>query len=207
MPANDVQNTVLCFPLQSLLLSLNKSHIDYFSLDADGFELGILDSIPFGQLDVDVISIESKSDRDTNNNASQRLYDKILSRHGYWGHTRVGLRDTNIVFVKGHLLRRLKHPNARDTGRSNNNAAGVVGEKNAEAKDNLPTNRKQRHRPHTAQSNNEQIQRRQREAGAHKIINSMIIDRENREIEDLDRGDDTGQHKLAYQFLIYDTNS
>jgi len=34
-------NLVPCFPLHALLLALNRSTVDYFSLDVEGFELEV----------------------------------------------------------------------------------------------------------------------------------------------------------------------
>lgn len=52
--------TVQCFPLYSVMLALNRTHIDYFSLDVEGAEVYILKSIPFDKLKIDALSIEYK---------------------------------------------------------------------------------------------------------------------------------------------------
>ncbi|CAB3372477.1 Hypothetical predicted protein [Cloeon dipterum] len=51
---------VQCLPLWSLLLSLNQSTIDYFSLDVEGSELPVLKTIPFDKLDIKVSIISDK---------------------------------------------------------------------------------------------------------------------------------------------------
>jgi len=38
---------VPCFSLETMLLAINRKHVDYFSLDVEGFELDILKTIPF----------------------------------------------------------------------------------------------------------------------------------------------------------------
>ncbi len=48
---------VPCFPLLSILLALNVTHMDYFSLDVSGAELGILDTIPFERITFDVMTV------------------------------------------------------------------------------------------------------------------------------------------------------
>ena len=39
-------------------LALGRTHIDYFSLDVEGAELQILETIPFDKLTIDVLTIE-----------------------------------------------------------------------------------------------------------------------------------------------------
>ena len=40
------------------MLAMNQTHIDYFSLDVEGFELEILQIIPFDKLDITTFSVE-----------------------------------------------------------------------------------------------------------------------------------------------------
>jgi len=49
---------VHCFPLMSIVNSLNIHHIDYISLDVEGAELAILNTIDWTRLTVDVFTIE-----------------------------------------------------------------------------------------------------------------------------------------------------
>jgi hypothetical protein len=49
---------VQCFPLFSLLAALNVTQVDYFSLDVEGSELSVLETIPFHKLRIKVISVE-----------------------------------------------------------------------------------------------------------------------------------------------------
>ena len=48
-----------CFPLASLLLALDNPTVHYFSLDIEGAELGVLESLPWQLLDIWVISVET----------------------------------------------------------------------------------------------------------------------------------------------------
>ena len=41
-----------------MMLALNISHIDYFSLDVEGQELPVLKTIPFDKIDISVLSVE-----------------------------------------------------------------------------------------------------------------------------------------------------
>ena len=49
---------VQCFPLYSILLALNQTRVDYFSLDVEGAEEGVLNSIPWDKVDIRTMSIE-----------------------------------------------------------------------------------------------------------------------------------------------------
>ena len=44
-----------CFPLYSLLLAMNQTVVDYFSLDIEGIELRVLKAIPFHLITIKVI--------------------------------------------------------------------------------------------------------------------------------------------------------
>ena len=46
--------TVQCFPLYSILLALNQTTVDFFSLDIDGHELRVLKTIPWDKVHVRV---------------------------------------------------------------------------------------------------------------------------------------------------------
>ena len=50
--------TVQCFPLYSILLAMNQLNIDYFSLDVEGAEEGIINNIPLDKIKIRTISIE-----------------------------------------------------------------------------------------------------------------------------------------------------
>ena len=53
-----IQQESYCFPFYSLMLALNVSHIDYFSLDVEGQELSVLKTIPFDKIDISVLTVE-----------------------------------------------------------------------------------------------------------------------------------------------------
>ena len=50
--------TAQCFTLHSLLLAVGQTEVDYFSLDVEGPELEILETIPFDKIKIKVISVE-----------------------------------------------------------------------------------------------------------------------------------------------------
>ena len=50
---------VQCFPVSSLLLAVNNPTVHYFSLDIEGAELQVLQTIPWDQVDIRVFSVET----------------------------------------------------------------------------------------------------------------------------------------------------
>lgn len=48
---------VKCFPLFSLLLAINTTSVDYLSLDTDGTELQVLDTLPFERVSIEIIDV------------------------------------------------------------------------------------------------------------------------------------------------------
>ncbi len=46
--------TVQCFPLYSILLAVGRTQVDFFSLDVEGHELRILNTIPWHKVDIKV---------------------------------------------------------------------------------------------------------------------------------------------------------
>merc|ERR1719450_1289364 len=47
-----MQGLLKCYPLYSILLALGQKRIDFFSLDIEGAEIGVLNTIPFDKLDI-----------------------------------------------------------------------------------------------------------------------------------------------------------
>ena len=92
---------VYCFPFYSMMLALNRTHIDYFSLDVEGLELEILRTIPFDKLNISVFTVEQKHGKD------KAAYTHFMRTMGYYLHSKILYRQPNInlyvddlVFVK-----------------------------------------------------------------------------------------------------------
>ena len=49
---------VPCFSLETLMLALGRTTIDYFSLDVEGHEREVLDSIPWQKINIRAITVE-----------------------------------------------------------------------------------------------------------------------------------------------------
>lgn len=53
--ANDTTTIAQCFPLYSILLAANRTRLDFLSLDIEGHELKVLQTIPWSKVDISVI--------------------------------------------------------------------------------------------------------------------------------------------------------
>lgn len=79
-----------CFSLTTIMLALNVTHIDYFSLDVEGGELDVLRGIDFERLHIDTFSIEHNGFEATKNEIirfmAEKKYrlDKINNQDGYF---------------------------------------------------------------------------------------------------------------------------
>ena len=100
---------VLCVPLESILLALNVTHIDLFSLDVEGTEVGILKHFPFDRVTVDVwviehwgVNVQIKTDK---LNTTQYLdvedveFIEFMENKGYYLFDVLCHGDTDYVFV------------------------------------------------------------------------------------------------------------
>lgn len=67
--------TVECYDLTKVLVQNNMRHVDLLSLDTEGGELGILQSIDFNIISIDVIDVE--------NNAGTNQFRNFLEPRGY----------------------------------------------------------------------------------------------------------------------------
>ena len=45
---------IQCFPLYSILLAINKTNVDYFSLDIEGAELKVMKTVPLQKVYIKV---------------------------------------------------------------------------------------------------------------------------------------------------------
>ena len=46
------EDTVQCFPLYPILLSLGNPTVDLFSLDVEGSEMGVIETVPWDKVDI-----------------------------------------------------------------------------------------------------------------------------------------------------------
>lgn len=79
---------VKCYNLTDLLLENDIRHVDYLSIDTEGGELGILQSIDFSQIDIDVIEVE---------NNYQTPFSELLEPLGY---EKIGKKGPDEIYRK-----------------------------------------------------------------------------------------------------------
>ena len=90
---------VQCFPLYSLLLALDRNHIDYLSLDVEGVELEILKTVPFDLLDISVITAEF-----SHSHGGKQALRKYMEKHGYMTLAELTDHTADYLFVKASFV-------------------------------------------------------------------------------------------------------
>ncbi len=97
---------VPCFPLESILLALNQTHVDYFSLDVEGLELDVLKTIPFDRIQIDTLSVEY-----INGKSGKKAYHDYMERQGYVTYTEINhtnrvidLYVHDLIFARNDLV-------------------------------------------------------------------------------------------------------
>ena len=83
---------VQCFPLYSILMALNQTNVDYFSLDIEGDELQVLKTIPFNDINIKVMTVE------VNHPKSKRA--EVRAYMESQGHQYVKKIRIDLVFVR-----------------------------------------------------------------------------------------------------------
>lgn len=87
--AQAVRTEVSCLPLGDILAYYNITHIDFFSLDVEGGELLVLQSLDFTCVTIDVIVVELDQHDKVKNDAVRTL----LLQAGYDRHSRTVSND------------------------------------------------------------------------------------------------------------------
>ena len=71
-----------CFPFYSIIKALNQTRIDFFSLDIEGDELGVLQTIPWGKVDIRMLAVEYVHEKgkhqDVQNYMERMGYETLL---------------------------------------------------------------------------------------------------------------------------------
>ncbi|XP_034952296.1 uncharacterized protein [Chelonus insularis] len=89
---------VQCFPLASYIKAVNVKTVDYLSLDVEGNEMEILETIPFDKVDIKALSVEY-----THVSKGRQYMIDFMDRYGYYVYTFVNKPDNlanDIIFVK-----------------------------------------------------------------------------------------------------------
>ena len=89
---NENNVKVQCFPFYSILLALNRTDVDYLSLDIEGDELKVLKTIPFEKVEFKIMTVECNHQK--TRGQELRLY---LDNKGYQN---VTMLHIDMVFMK-----------------------------------------------------------------------------------------------------------
>ncbi|XP_052792087.1 uncharacterized protein LOC128226241 [Mya arenaria] len=85
--------TVFCYSLFEILNSVGRSHVDFFSLDVEGAELYILQSLDWDKLTIDVFAVETYYNR-------EKIMDFLIKKGYKWVH-KIELDD---FFIRTDLI-------------------------------------------------------------------------------------------------------
>ena len=98
-------DTVPCFPLESILAALGRSHVDYLSLDAGGSEMETLRGIPFQRIRIDVLSVAYSRSRH-----GKEMFRTFMESRGYMTRADISYHDhkrgvyvDDFIFTRGGI--------------------------------------------------------------------------------------------------------
>eukprot|EP00095_Tigriopus_kingsejongensis_P009539 maker-scaffold260_size234135-snap-gene-1.16 protein:Tk09539 transcript:maker-scaffold260_size234135-snap-gene-1.16-mRNA-1 annotation:"hypothetical protein DAPPUDRAFT_302580" len=94
---------VLCLPLYAILKAVKVARVDYFSLDVEGHELQILQTIPWSQVDIRTLSVEFKHIGEFDKRGSQSELVSYMASQGYRVVSKVingGSLANDLIFAK-----------------------------------------------------------------------------------------------------------
>ncbi|XP_068222502.1 uncharacterized protein [Palaemon carinicauda] len=97
---------VQCLPVYSILLALNRTTIDYFSLDVEGAELPILRTIPWDKVNIKTLSVEF-----VHGGEGKEAISKYMNSQGYDVYAEVthpGWLANDYIFVQKDLLNKIR---------------------------------------------------------------------------------------------------
>jgi len=96
---NDETYDMQCFPLYSLLMAIGNRTVNYFSLDIEGAEFAVLQTIPWDKVDIEVMTIETNHAGEIFPGTKQEIRDYLADK-GYVYARTVEIDD---VFIRKDL--------------------------------------------------------------------------------------------------------
>ncbi|XP_012229500.2 uncharacterized protein [Linepithema humile] len=94
---------VQCFPLSVYIAALGVKTVDYFSLDVEGNEIDVLETIPFNEVDIKVLSVEYIHNAKKDIKDIKQYMIDMMKQRGYYVYKFVERSDNlanDIIFVK-----------------------------------------------------------------------------------------------------------
>ena len=73
---------VQCFPLYSILMAMGNPHVDYFSLDIEGAEMVVLETIPWNKVNMTLVSVEVNHAGEIFPGTREDIFD-LMTRNGF----------------------------------------------------------------------------------------------------------------------------
>lgn len=86
LPCERTLIKVKCVPLQKILDENNVKYVDYLSIDVEGGEFAVLNSIDFSKVTIDVISVEDHWQNETTEKVKNLLFEKNFKIVKFLGH-------------------------------------------------------------------------------------------------------------------------
>lgn len=86
----------MCFPLVDILGIIGVNHVDYLSLDIEGPELQVLETVDWNRVRVDIMTVEIHGDMKKLNDSRQ-----LMNRIGLY--REVGLQGLDVVYERTDL--------------------------------------------------------------------------------------------------------
>jgi hypothetical protein len=86
----------MCFPFNDILDAIGVTHINFLSLDIEGPELQVLESIDWKRIRIDIMTIEIHGDMKKLNDSRE-----LMQRIG--GYREVGLKGLDVVYERTDL--------------------------------------------------------------------------------------------------------
>ena len=112
--SNSHSVVVQCLPLHSLLLALGNPTVDFLSLDTEGGELEVLETLPWDKVDIRAISVETQHQAaDTRDRLLALLLAVGFSHLGSLGHddilVRLAAGGRSPLQTVGEVMSRYQH--------------------------------------------------------------------------------------------------
>jgi hypothetical protein len=89
-----------CFPFYSFMLALNRTTVDFFSLDVEGDEFKVLKTIPFDKINIKMFTIEYLHEP-----GGVHALQSFMESKGYWlvANIRRQYVVGDLIFIKKSL--------------------------------------------------------------------------------------------------------
>jgi len=86
----------MCVPFNDVLDVIGVHHIDYLSLDIEGPELLVLETIDWSRIRIDIMTVEIHGDM-------KKLNDSRVLMKRIGGYREVGLKGLDVVYERADL--------------------------------------------------------------------------------------------------------